>query len=346
MKKKSLTILFAFTIALLSFIAGGFVCRAGVFSTIKQSLISLQPIETPTTVPEIEPSFSFEFLNNPSLASLNRIRLDENSKPLKFLVAGHIYDKLDESSSYPAMTLLANLALFREEDFDMLFLLGDIVWNSTNENFENLEKYFLTQVKIPIFNAVGNHDVARREIYEERYGSTVYAFEYKQNLFIILDTNLKYYDLTSDEVTFIKSVITDKLQTKNITHIHILMHHVLFLEDEEIIGKQVIKPNSGDGASETFRKLIEDVLYPASASAPLHIYAGDVGAFGNLSPLYKKSETHPIYFFATGLGNNEEDSVLIVEENLDSTLSVTPFSLSGNEMLAIEDYNFEYWLKQ
>jgi len=60
----------------------------------------------------------------------------------------------------------------------------------------------------------------------------------------------------------------------------------------------------------------------------------------------KKSANHEVYFFATGIGNNEKDSVLIVEEGMDGILKFTPFSLSGNELLAIEEYDFEYWLKK
>jgi hypothetical protein len=279
---------------------------------------------------------------------MNDKRLETNDQPVKFLVTGHIYGRPGQDNFHPAMTLISNLALLREQDLDLFFFLGDTVWQSTDENFDDLETLLLDRVDVPIFNAVGNHDVLKREIYTERYGNTVYAFEYKNHIFIVLDTTLQYYDLIADEIVFVERVLERAEQSGNIKHIHILMHHVLFLEDDEIIGKQVIKPNEGDGFSETFHQLLADVIYPASELIPISIYAGDVGAFesGNLAPFYKRSESYNVQFFATGLGNNDTDSVLVVEETPTGEIFVTPFSLTGKAMHSIETYDFEYWLKK
>ena len=340
----------------MAFIIGGLSYRAGLFSSVKKSILVLISHPTPTglpkitatQIPEITPSFSFEFVDDPSIAAMNDEVLIDDNESLNFLVAGHIYGKPGEDDFHPAMTFLTNLALFRESGFDMFFFLGDTVWKPTDENFDLLDSFLLNQVDIPIFNAVGNHDVYRRDTYEKRYGETVYAFEFKDNYFIVLDTTLKYYDISESQIVFVKDMIERSKRSGNVKNIHILMHHLLFLEDTEILGKQVIKPNEGNGMSDTFRNFLDDVIYPASEIIPIYIYAGDVGAFesGNLSPLYKKSERHDVHFLATGIGNTDKDSVLIVEETLNGKIVITPFSLKGKEMQPIEEYDFDYWLKK
>ena len=123
------------------------------------------------------------------------------------------------------------------------------------------------------------------------------------------------------------------------------MHHVLFLNENEIFGKQLIKPNEGDGTSPNFLAYLETYLIPISEITPIYIYAGDVGAFqgGNLSPLYKRVPGENIYLLATGLGNNPNDSILIVEATENGEVHIRPHSLNGNQMNAIESYTMEYW---
>jgi hypothetical protein len=157
---------------------------------------------------------------------------------------------------------------------------------------------------------------------------------------------LKYYDLTPDQYTFVLDTIQE--QSPNLKAIHLFMHHLLFLEEEEIVSKQILKPNEGDGRSVEFWTFLETELIPISRSIPLTLYAGDVGAFqsGNLSPLYKKIPDNNIVFLATGLGNNQYDSILIAEYTEDGSLDIQPLSLTGREMDAIDTYTMDYWSRR
>ena len=348
MKKKTQILLIpaAALLALLgAFLAGACAYKLGYLSEVKRIL--LQPSPQPTeTVQVIQPDFSFELLDDPTGAAMNDKALPENETPLKFLVAGHIYGKPGEDAFHPSPNLINNVSLLDKLDADFMVFLGDTVWKPTEENFDVLAALVLDPLDMPVFNAVGNHDVTKRDIYQERFGSTVFAFQYKQQLFLFLDTTLKYYDLTEDEYTFIRDVIQER--SPEITTIHIFMHHVLFLEEEEILSKPLLKPNEADGNSPAFLEFVNSELVPVSATTPIYIYAGDVGAFeiGNLSPFYKKMPQANITFLATGLGGNQFDSILILDTAPDNSLIIQPFSLTGREMGKIEDYSLEEWSKR
>lgn len=333
---------------ILAFLAGAYFYRAGILTQIKSRLL---PQPTPTAAeitPEIVPDFNFQFLEDPGLAAMNSTPLENNDEPIKFLVSGHIYGKPGEDDFHPSPTLLRNISLLRLENPDFVVFLGDTVWKPSNENFDLLDLLILDPFEVPVFNAVGNHDVTKRDLYQSRYGNTVYAFVYKHQLFFILDTTLKYYDLNADQLSFVENTIEDQIQISDITTVNIFMHHVLFLDEGEVSGKQLLKPNEGDGTSAAFHEFLQSTIYPISQSIPVYIYAGDVGAFskGNLSPLYKKSPDYDVTFVATGIGNNKFDSILIVQEDPNGLLNISPFSLTGKSMNPIENYDFQYWLSK
>ena len=192
---------------LLAFLAGGLSYRAGTLTKIKKVFIpDPQPTLPPTA---IQPNFEFGFLDDPLPASLNSRSLEDTDNPLKFIVAGHIYGKPGDDEFHPALTLLTNIALLNEFDTDFMIFLGDMVWNPSEKTFNDLEMFIIDQINIPVFNAVGNHDVTKRDWYQSRYGSTVYAFKFKNQLFFILDTTLKSYDLTPNQFSFIEDTIKE-----------------------------------------------------------------------------------------------------------------------------------------
>jgi hypothetical protein len=315
----------------------------GLLSSIKRLLVQPTPLPT-ASIPLIQSDFEFKFLPDPQRASLNSKPLPANQNLLKFLVAGHTYGKPGNDEFHPSPNLVNNIALLKRMDLDFVVFLGDMVWKPIEEDFILAEQLILDQFNVPVFNAVGNHDVTNREIYQNRYGDTVFAFRYKRQLFIFLDTTLKYYDLTPEQYTFINKVL--KEESIGVDGIHIFMHHVLFLEDDEVMSKQLLKPNEGDGQAVGFLDFVRSELVNLSKEIPIIIYSGDVGAFdgGNLSPFYKKFTEGNIRFLATGLGGNPFDSVLLLEAIQDGGFSIQPFSLTDKIIGDIEDYSFQDWL--
>ncbi len=188
-------------IIILSFLAGAFFYRTGFLSQIKSRLLPQPTQPIAESIPEIEPDFDFQFLDDPVLAAMNSAPLEDNKESLKFLVAGHIYGKPGDDEFHPAPSLLRNISLLRMQNPDFVVFLGDTVWKPSQDNFDVLDLLILDPFEVPVFNAVGNHDVTKRDLYQSRYGNTVYAFTYKDQLFIILDTTLNYYDLDIDQTT-------------------------------------------------------------------------------------------------------------------------------------------------
>jgi hypothetical protein len=345
-KKQKILVIITLSAFALSgiFLVGAYAYRAGFYAKFKALLV--EPPPPPPPPAEVSIDFNLLLLEDPVTAALNGQKLPDNQTPLSFLVAGHTYGRPGDNNPHPAQSLVSNLAELTELEPDFFILLGDIVWKPSAANFDQVEDLVLDQFNVPVFNAVGNHDVTKRDLYNSRYGNTIFAFQHKQQLFIILDTTLKYAELTSDQYDFILKLIQD--HGDNIQAVHIFMHHVLFLDQDQIHDKSLLKPNEGDGSSIEFLTFIEDEIIPISEIMPVYIYAGDVGAIqgGNLSPLYIKHPDQPIFFLATGLGDYPEDSVIFVEGLENGQMLFTPIPLGGQSMDSIENYSFSNWLKK
>jgi predicted phosphodiesterase len=336
-------------VAILFFIIGNMSNQLNLYAYLKRLFsrpLNSQVVEKSTDVSFYETQYETDEI---SLLSLNKDMLLESEKPLKFLVAGHIFgDPYDDNLIQPAMTLQKNLQTFNQMDLDMIVLLGDIIKNSTEENFNHFTNFFLEVIQIPVFNAVGNHDVEKRDLYTKKFGETNFSFIYKDHLFIFLDTNIETFTLTDNQFNYIENTIIESLDRKSLKSIHIFVHHVIFYKSPAIAFPSKFQPNVNYSMKKNVEKFIINILDPVSDLVPVFIYAGDVGAgaqCGNLSPYYDYFKNTNVITIATGIGNCEEDSVLIVQET-NNEIYIEPYSLVGKEMLPIETYNTEYWKKK
>lgn len=79
----------------------------------------------------------------------------------------------------------------RQEPLDFVFLLGDLSHEGTEEHHRylrgELDEYVLPR---PMFYVAGNHDVSPEKFplkrFEEVYGPSIFSFEYRKCLFIVL----------------------------------------------------------------------------------------------------------------------------------------------------------------
>jgi hypothetical protein len=267
----------------------------------------------------------------------------------QFLVAGHIYGSHNDNASRPAATLLQNLTAIQQMDLNMIVLLGDSVNDSTPEDFQSLEENFLNQLSIPVFNAIGNHDIRNngRLKYEERYGPTYFTLRYGPAQLIILDTELENCSIVGDQLDMLATTLHEASQDSSIAHIFVFMHKVIFIEQfRELLDSEnpQVKPNNGTITCEkNYSSLLEKNFLPAARVKPVYLIAGDAGAYGgNFSPFYQKHPDASLYTIATGIGDTSQDSVILVSIDQSET-RFEVMSLTGKTFNPLETYNLAYW---
>ena len=289
-------------------------------------------------------------LQKPQDFSMNKTDF-QVSNPLayQFLVAGHIYGSHREDASRPAATLLQYLTTIQQMDLALIMLLGDSINDSTPEDFQELEEKFLDQLDIPVFNAIGNHDIRNngRSRYESRYGPTFYTFRYGPAQMIVLDTELDDCSILGDQRDMLETTLWEALQDSGVEYIFVFMHKVIFIEQfPELLNSEnlQVKPNNGSITCEkNYVSLLEKNFLPASRVKPVYLVAGDTGAYGgNFSPFYEKHPSVPLYTIATGIGDTPQDSILLIFID-HSDIRFEVVSLTGESLNPLETYDHAYW---
>ena len=81
------------------------------------------------------------------------------------------------------------------EDFDFLFINGDIVNLGTSGEYYRISN-FLSDFDFPIYTSVGNHEnwLFGKNLYNKVFGDYYYSFVYNNVTFIVIDSSLGYVD--------------------------------------------------------------------------------------------------------------------------------------------------------
>lgn len=305
------------------------------------------PILTPDPIAVSSGSYLANPANvDPGEVSLNHLGVKNvTANEFKFLVIGHIYGTTLGEDRDPSPTLLAKIPDLNQLGFSMLVSLGDMVKHSEEEDFDILDSQVLSRLEFPVFNTVGNHDVVDRKLYENRYGQTFYSFSTGSAQMIFLDTERAECEIDDEQRLMVENVIDGALEDDQIRTIFIFMHKTLFFENESLFQAKLrmAGPNVWDCyGSESFKVVFENVIKPASLEKPVFLFAGDVGAWGNLSPYFEKLTEYPITMVMTGIGEEANDATILVRVK-DEDVQLELYPLTDTPMMALESYTPSYW---
>jgi hypothetical protein len=263
----------------------------------------------------------------------------DNSKAIKysFFVAGHTYGK-------PGRTELGLCKVFKDkidlinavETMNFGVLTGDIVRHADKTSWDAIDND-IKKLKIPIHFSRGNHD-GNLSFIEKRYGKTYKSFRTGNDMHIILDSNISEWNITGDQLSFLKSAISEK----NIKNIFIYVHHIMWWNTKEYYMPFI---NSKDRMSKNLT--FWSSLYPLlkSTNKPVFIFAGDVGAFDNKNPGYQSYSyviKDNLTLITSGMGGGKKDNFLIIDVLNDDSVKFRLIHLNGNDINGLgklEDYN-------
>lgn len=245
--------------------------------------------------------------------------LDTSQAQYSFFVAGHVYGKpgVNNEGVHPPFKDKFDYIQSRTEIVFGVFT-GDIVspnpeahdWDEIDTDIEELG--------LPVYFAVGNHDMENRPLFESRYGNTYYHFTYNNDLFIVLDPNIDNWNISGEQLNFLENTITDYYQTTD--NIFCFFHQLLFRENDNIY-KNII-PNSFAGRDDeiNFWTEIEPLFQPIPNNVVM--FCGDLGA-GSWSTDFMYDHYDNITFIGSGMGEGADlgDNFVVVNVDFDKSVS-------------------------
>jgi len=275
-------------------------------------------------------------------SSFNGINLDldETLKQYSFLAAGHLYGNPSTHSVFPSASLLANIDMINGSGAKFFVSLGDN-FRLTN-HFPYYHKAFTSKLTLPLFNAIGNHDVTDRRMYEARFGKSYYHFAFNNALFVFLDSEVNGGNIMNGQLEFFRKTIREALKQKEIQHVFIFCHRLIWA-----VGRadyQIVTEHTNNSYPDNnFASTIEPVLVELSKHKEVYLVAGDIGVSWSLPLFYQKDAPHNITYVAVGIGDAARDTILRITVVKSEGVLISPISLTGRALSPIETYGLDYW---
>ena len=272
-----------------------------------------------------------------SQTSLNGLGADSTVNPadFSFVVTGHIYGDGTNRSGYPASTFLANLDLLKRLHPAFIWFTGDVFGDVRND-YPKYQRALFSKLNIPMFNAVGNHDLSG-DFYREQIGQTWFSFAIGKNLFITLDAEQDDSKITGEQLDFFRENL-EKAAKEGYANVFIASHRPVWAEtNPEFAG--FFKDNTRSVFGDNFVSEILPLVEKYKENYRIWWFSGSMG-MAPASFFYHTDGR--ITYILSAIRNTPRDAILNVKVRDDSVHFET-VSLTGQQVLPLPAYDMEYW---
>jgi len=257
----------------------------------------------------------------------------KNETPFKysFFVAGHTYGKPDRDTlgfHPPFKSEFDFIRSYPQSSFGIL--TGDIVQHSNEESWNVIDNE-IADLGLPIFFAPGNHDVYNYRLYRQRYGDpehnyqTYRCFNNQGDLFILLDANIVKWNITGEQLDFLKDVLNENNDT--VKNVFVFVHQPIWLNQHTVFKniKHNWHPLTPDTTNYwgTIEPIFQD--YPA----PIFLFTGDLGANKQATP-YMYYMDNNITYIGGGMGSGINDNYLFISVDRNDIVHFNLIALQGD----------------
>lgn len=275
-----------------------------------------------------------------------KVMSDDGDGGYTFLAAGHLYGAPNNHHSVmPASTILANLEQINQSGAKFFVALGDNFRRADSRQIANFKAHFSDRLVMPLFNAVGNHDVTERGVYEKAFGETTYHhFYHRTELFVFLDTEFDVGRISGEQLEYLKQLV-DEAVNRQLSRVFIFSHKLLWAVDPEYT---VVLDNVNPSVyptAEPFRANLAPLVRRLAESCEVYWVSGDVGCNDSLPLFYERDKATDATFIAIGIGEKPSDAMLQfhIPANHNEAVQITPLPLAGDNFANVESYGCERW---
>jgi hypothetical protein len=286
-------------------------------------------------------SFLFSLaLNAQVVSSFNKLPIEvKNSNTYSFFVGGHFHGSSTNISGFPAASLLANIEKLNSDSASFLISTGDLFLDVQN-NVPTYKKTLFDKLKMPIFNAVGNHDVSG-DVYNKNFGKTWFQFVVGSELYIILDAEINDGSIQGEQFSFLKDALeTNCHEGSTIKNVFIFSHRPVWTDGNKKLQNIFLENTQAD-----FGTNFKDDVYPLintySKKATIFWFSGSLGANAPASFFYFKDENNVTYI-QSAIRDLPRDGIIKVNIS-NSIISFVTISFTEEKMPALESCGLDLW---
>lgn len=292
--------------------------------------------------------FCFSFLllihlTSAQIASpFNKLSVVDTAENYSFIVGGHFHGESTNQSTFPASTIIAAIDTLNSFHPNFLMSLGDLFIDVNETYVNNYQKSLFNKLQMPIFNAVGNHDLSNGNMYEKIYGKTFFSFISHSSLFVVLNTEVNDGSIKGEQFEFFKNALLQG-RTDSIKNIFIFSHRPIWSENNLTYENLFIGNSRTEFGTNNFEEEIKPLLTEFSKVKSIYWMSGSM-ASGPVSFFYHKESESRITFLQTAIRDLPRDAVLLVTV-VNGQVAFKGISITGQNLEPIESYDLDYWKK-
>jgi len=267
----------------------------------------------------------------------NQITKTYHKDNLTIIAGGHFFGN-SSNSLFSSPSVLANLDLFDSSRVDLAILLGDNIQRLSEPNIRLFRRAYLNQLNIPVFNAVGNHDISPDPVldyygydpmrYTREFGDPFSSFVFGHVLILVIDTENSGSRpkgngfLSEKQIQQIQNAIS---RTSGIE-----LRSILLFGHKEI---NLWTNNFHQEIVPLFSRFLEKgvkVIY----------FSGDKG-LGNPSVYQVQDTVSGIHFYHSHIQNDSTDNLLEISVQMNGDVEVKSISLIDQSEMVIPQLEVE-----
>jgi hypothetical protein len=284
--------------------------------------------------------------SQPAVSPFNQLQLKDNSlqNGFSFIVTGHLHGASSNVSGFPASSVLANIDELNNLNADFFISLGDLFLDVNEYYISNYRKSFFSKLNMPLFNAVGNHDLSGN-LYEREFGSTWFSFRHKNSLFIFLDTEKNDGSIKGEQAEFFRKEVAAAKADEQIRNVFISTHRPVWAEENPLYNKLFKDNTRTKFGANNFQSEILPLLQNELKGKNIVWFSGSLGGGAPSSFFYDQPDGGNMTFINTAIRDLKRDAVLKVSVNPDGRVAFIPVSITGMDPDALDNYNLSLWKK-
>lgn len=281
----------------------------------------------------------------------------------RILIGGHFHGESTNHSGYPARTLLASIDTINATGADVLLSTGDLFMDTEADRGRYARTLF-SRLRMPMFNAVGNHDLDGRR-YVDHYGPTsmslllpcdtaatvpltgtgpkasadVSPLTLPHAYVVILDTEEDGGSILGAQLQRLIEA-DDHVRSGMARAVFIVSHRPIWAEDDERYAP-LFRGNTRSLTGTNFKTDVYPLLKKMAERAPVYWISGSMGGTAPSSIFFQPEERN-ITYVQCAIRDEARDALLIADVYPD-TVKWTGLSLTGQRLLPVEQYDAAWW---
>lgn len=282
----------------------------------------------------------FSSLKGQIISPFNKKELNDSTSNYTFIVSGHFHGASTSTSSFPAGTLQGNIDTLNSIKPLFLMSLGDLFLDVNESYLKNYQKSLFDKLQMPLFNVVGNHDLANGNMYEKVFGKTFFSFSIGSEYFILLNTEVDDGSIKNEQLAFLEKSI-EECSSQSIKNVFVFSHRPVWAENNDKYKKLFSNNTHSELGKNNFNEVVLPLISKISKTKNVYWMSGSMGG-GPSAFFYDKDLETNITYIQTAIRDRVQDAVLKVDVR-DGGISFNGISFTNQAIDKVENYGVDFW---